>query len=124
MFDLGGMMKRVNFFFWGTLFQLVLMLVIVFAVKIHWYWALVLASSIVTFVLYGVDKRRAKRKKWRVPEWYLHILAAVGGFPGAFLARWVFDHKTNVGKHPTFVIVLVASVVVHVVVIVKLFYRT
>lgn len=52
------------------------------------------AFSVIAFVLYGVDKRRAVRDKPRVSERTLHLLAALGGWPGAHLARRVFRHKT------------------------------
>ena len=50
-------------------------------------------ASVVTLVMYGVDKRAAIRGAWRVPERTLHILEAVGGFPGALVAQGLFRHK-------------------------------
>ena len=49
--------------------------------------------SLVTFSIYGADKRRAKSGAWRVPEWALHTLEAVGGWPGALLGQRVWRHK-------------------------------
>lgn len=49
--------------------------------------------SLVTFSLYGADKRRARNGAWRVPEWGLHALEATGGWPGAFLGQRVWRHK-------------------------------
>ena len=50
--------------------------------------------SLVSFALYGFDKRRARLDGPRVPEKRLHILALLGGWPGAMLGQQVFRHKT------------------------------
>ena len=54
-----------------------------------------LAMNGFTFCLYGVDKRRAKRGAWRIPEKTLLLLAALGGGIGAWLGMEVFRHKTQ-----------------------------
>lgn len=56
-----------------------------------------LAWSLVTFVVYGIDKLAAKRDTWRVSEPTLHLLSLLGGWPGALLGQRVFRHKTK--KH-------------------------
>lgn len=50
--------------------------------------------SLCTFMVYGLDKRAAKTGGWRVSERALHLLAAAGGWPGAFVGQQVFRHKT------------------------------
>jgi uncharacterized membrane protein YsdA (DUF1294 family) len=52
------------------------------------------ACSAVAFVLYGIDKRRAVKDRPRISERTLHIVGALGGWPGAHLARILFRHKT------------------------------
>lgn len=52
-------------------------------------------SSLITFALYGFDKRRAIGGGSRVPERTLHLGELLGGWPGAFLAQRVFRHKTQ-----------------------------
>lgn len=59
------------------------------------YIALVVIMSILTLLTYGFDKYRAKRNGWRVPEKRLHIMALLGGWPGAMLAQKMFRHKTQ-----------------------------
>lgn len=55
------------------------------------YWVLI---NIVTFFLYGVDKWKAKRSKWRVPESTLLWWAALGGSIGALTGMKAWHHKT------------------------------
>ena len=50
--------------------------------------------NVVTFFLYGVDKYKAKRAKWRIPEATLLRLAIIGGSVGAWLGMKVWHHKT------------------------------
>ena len=57
--------------------------------------------NLLTFFVYGIDKWKAKRDKWRVPEATLLMLAALGGSVGALLGMFVFHHKT---KHKKFLI--------------------
>ena len=70
------------------------------------YGALALAS----LALYGWDKLKARRAGRRIPESTLHAFALAGGFPGAWLGRRLFRHKT---QKPGFAIVLVLSAVLH-----------
>jgi uncharacterized membrane protein YsdA (DUF1294 family) len=51
--------------------------------------------NVVTFAIFGFDKAAAADKRSRVPERALLSLAALGGSPGALLARPVFRHKTR-----------------------------
>ena len=50
--------------------------------------------NVVTFFLYGIDKYKAKRAKWRIPEATLLGLAIIGGSVGAWLGMKVWHHKT------------------------------
>lgn len=52
------------------------------------------AINVVTFVMYGIDKWKAKHNKWRIPEATLLGLAVVGGSVGAWLGMNVWHHKT------------------------------
>ena len=51
--------------------------------------------SFVTFLAYGWDKFKAQRDGWRTPEKTLHMLAALGGWPGAIAGQRYFRHKTQ-----------------------------
>ena len=48
-----------------------------------------------TFVVYGIDKWRARGGRWRIPERTLLLLAAFGGALGACLGMVVWNHKTS-----------------------------
>lgn len=56
---------------------------------------LYLAASIAAFIAYGVDKSAAQSGRWRTPESTLHLLALIGGWPGALIAQNVFRHKSR-----------------------------
>lgn len=51
--------------------------------------------SMVAFLLYWSDKRKARADAWRTPENVLHAVELAGGWPGALLAQQVFRHKTR-----------------------------
>lgn len=50
--------------------------------------------NVVTFFVYGIDKWKAKRSKWRVSETALLGLAVIGGSIGAWLGMKTWHHKT------------------------------
>jgi len=53
-----------------------------------------LATSVVAFVAYALDKSAAKQNKWRTQESTLHIFALLGGWPGALAAQRFLRHKS------------------------------
>lgn len=57
--------------------------------------AYLLVVNIVEFFLMYFDKRRAIKKKWRVPEFDLLVLGMIGGGIGGLLAQQLFHHKTR-----------------------------
>jgi len=59
-----------------------------------WVPAIYAVVSVITFVTYAADKSRAGTGDRRVPERTLHLLALVGGWPGALVAQRYFRHKT------------------------------
>lgn len=69
--------------------------------------------SIVTLVVYGVDKRAAVGHRHRVSETALILLGFIGGWPGAVIAQQLFRHKTT---KRSFVVRFWISVILHVLV--------
>ena len=53
-----------------------------------------LAASLVTFVAYALDKSAAQNNRWRTQESTLHLLALLGGWPGALTAQRLLRHKS------------------------------
>ncbi|MBO7053873.1 MAG: DUF1294 domain-containing protein [Bacteroidales bacterium] len=53
-----------------------------------------LAINIVAFIAFGVDKYKAKRDKWRIPESTLLTMAVLGGSIGALAGMRFWRHKT------------------------------
>lgn len=51
--------------------------------------------NLLVFLLYGVDKWKAKQKLWRIPEKVLLTVGLAGGGIGAACGMLVFRHKTN-----------------------------
>lgn len=66
-------------------------------------------ASLIAFVLYGVDKRKARKGRWRIPEKTLLGICLLGGFAGGFLGMQLFHHKT---KHWYFYAVVIVSAVI------------
>ena len=56
---------------------------------------ILLTFNLLTFIIYGIDKFKAKKAKWRIPESTLLLLAVFGGSIGAWLGLQVWRHKTQ-----------------------------
>ena len=57
-------------------------------------WYSLAAINVITFMVYGIDKLKAKKGNWRIPEATLLLLAIVGGSIGAWTGMKVWHHKT------------------------------
>ena len=70
--------------------------------------------NVVTFFMYGVDKWKAKKSKWRISEATLLIMAIMGGSIGAWLGMKTWHHKTLHKKFrygvPTIIIIQLAII--------------
>lgn len=65
----------------------------IWAAKI--YGIAIVLMSVITFLMFGIDKRNAsKNPKSRIPENKLHLAALLGGWPGALAGQKFFRHKT------------------------------
>ena len=53
------------------------------------------------FVIMGIDKWKAKKQAFRIPEATLFLIAIIGGSIGSLIGMYTFRHKT---RHMTFVI--------------------
>ncbi|MEG1585418.1 MAG: DUF1294 domain-containing protein [Bacteroidales bacterium] len=64
--------------------------------------------NLFSFILFGIDKRRARKNEWRIPEKHLFLCALAGGTPGAWAGMKVFRHKTKHFKFSTGIPVLLS----------------
>lgn len=75
--------------------------------------------NLVVFAMYGVDKSKAKRGKWRIPEKTLLLSAFLGGGIGAFLGMRILRHKT---KHLQFQILVPIFMLISVALVTGIIY--
>lgn len=68
------------------------------------------AINILAFALMGIDKAKARRNKWRIPEKCIFLAVALGGSIGAITGMFLFRHKT---EHLSFVIGLPVILLFH-----------
>ena len=74
--------------------------------------------NIVGFVMMGIDKKKAIRGAWRIPEASLFLVALIGGSIGSILGMQTFRHKT---KHWYFKYGMPAILILQVAVVAFLF---
>lgn len=83
-----------------------------------------LIVNLVGFIIFGVDKKKAEKHAWRIPEKTLFAVAIIGGSIGTNLGMKIFRHKT---KHKSFVIgmpvILLFQVFMVVLCIVQIYVR-
>jgi uncharacterized membrane protein YsdA (DUF1294 family) len=109
-------MKYLGF---STVVALALILVFVFLfyadMRLPFYVAWLVSLGLTTLIFFWADKQLAKVKRVtiRVPEHTLNLLTVAGGFVGAWIARGLFRHKTNIRKHQAMFAVLILSTLIH-----------
>ena len=69
-----------------------------------------LAASVITFIVYAMDKSAARKGAWRTSENTLHLLSLAGGWPGALVAQQKLRHKS---RKQSFRLVFRATVVLN-----------
>ena len=89
--------------------------------KLQIVFVALLLVNIVAIAAYGIDKRKAQKGKWRIPESTLLLLAFFGGAPGALMGMRAFRHKT---KHRKFKILVPLFLVLQIALAGWLIYRS
>ncbi len=65
--------------------------------------------NLVGFLTMGLDKQKARRNAWRIPERTLLLIAFLGGGPGSLIGMYTFRHKT---KHMKFVLLVPLAAII------------
>lgn len=71
--------------------------------------------NLIAFILMGLDKQKAKRGKWRIPEKTLWFSAVIGGAFGSIIGMQLFRHKT---KHKAFTIGMPLVIMLHITILI------
>ncbi len=74
--------------------------------------------NLVGFLLMGIDKAKAKRHAFRIPEATLFLVAAFGGSIGSIIGMYTFRHKT---KHKSFVIGMPVILAVQIIAVIAIY---
>ena len=85
------------------------------------YAAYLVLLSLITFIAYGVDKKKAIKGKYRTKEKTLLLLSFLGGAFGGYPAMLVFRHKTK-GEHWYFTAVNLLGLAIHITAMILLIF--
>lgn len=85
--------------------------------KITLYYLLIV--NIISFIIYGIDKWKSQHNRWRIPEWFLILLALIGGSIGALGGMYILRHKT---QHAKFYILVPLILILQVICFIYLFW--
>ena len=77
------------------------------------YGGYLILLSLITFILYFADKKKAEKKKWRIPEKVLLLCSFLGGAFGGYPAMLLFRHKTK-GEHWYFTFINILGLLIHI----------
>ncbi|MBE6113104.1 MAG: DUF1294 domain-containing protein [Peptococcaceae bacterium] len=77
-----------------------------------------LLINIAGFAMMGIDKQKARRDQWRIPERNFFITALLGGSLGCYLGMQIFHHKT---MHKAFTIGMPAILIIQIIIPVILY---
>ena len=89
--------------------------------KLEYLFAIYLvAVNLFAYILYGIDKHKAKKTEWRISERTLIVTALIGGSIGALFAMRVFRHKT---KHKIFTLGVPFIMVLQIALLLMLFVK-
>ncbi|MBE5858298.1 MAG: DUF1294 domain-containing protein [Lachnospiraceae bacterium] len=75
--------------------------------------------NIIGFAMMGIDKKKAKKRSFRIPEASLFIIAVIGGSLGTIAGMYFFRHKT---RHWYFVYGMPAILVLQIILALVLYF--
>lgn len=72
-----------------------------------------IAINLITFLVMWLDKRKAKKGRWRIPENTLLLFVLLGGGVGGIVGMYVFHHKTQKAKFVIgFPVILICEILI------------
>ena len=71
----------------------------------------------ISFIMMGLDKYKAKKRAWRIPESTLFVLALIGGSVGSIAGMHLFHHKT---RHWYFLYGMPAILIIQILIVIAL----
>jgi len=117
------MKKNQGFWLWGIPLIFIILLIISYWLgKLGWLLVIYLFFNLFSFTIFGYDKRKAKRERWRTPERLFFIWGFFGGAIGILIGMRIFHHKT---LHPLFkygIPLLVLENIVILILIINYYY--
>ncbi len=75
------------------------------------------AINFISFIMMGLDKYKAKKRTWRIPESTLFVLALIGGSVGSIAGMHLFHHKT---RHWYFLYGMPAILIIQILIVIAL----
>ena len=87
---------------------------------LKYYLIFIGVMSVVTLILYGADKAKAKKHAWRIKEAVLLLFGLFGGALGGLIGMEIFRHKT---KHWYFWAVNILALAIHIALALLIFFK-
>lgn len=86
--------------------------------RLNYFLLYFIIINLISFVLFFIDKQKAKKDRWRIQEKTLHTMSFLGGVFGSIAAMVIFHHKT---KKTAFVVITIAALIFNIVAYYKLY---
>lgn len=86
--------------------------------RLNYFLLYFIIINLISFLLFFIDKQKAKKDRWRIQEKTLHTMSFLGGVFGSIAAMVIFHHKT---KKTAFVVITIAALIFNIVAYYKLY---
>ena len=86
--------------------------------RLNYFLLYFIIINLISFVLFFIDKQKAKKDKWRIQEKTLHSMSFLGGVFGSIAAMLIFHHKT---KKTVFIVITIAALIFNIAAYYKLY---
>lgn len=75
--------------------------------------------NMIAFIIMRIDKQKARKQQWRIPERTIWSLAVLGGALGVLIGMKTFRHKT---KHSSFIIGMPTLFIIHIIIFLYIYF--